>query len=188
MVNEKGDRNEEAGKDESNAEAIENMLADISPQKRGSETKRLSITSPASADLEKTPQKLMTDEMAEREIGKVGKEVYMTWARAAGGMWVLLLLFFVYASGECTRILSNWWLTYWSHNATPDTVSQLHYLGIYGLINVVAIVADFLRMFVVLIFGLRASTNVSPDACTLFEDNDSMIRAIFPPPLNASTD
>jgi ABC-type sugar transport system ATPase subunit len=128
---------------------------------RKSDDKKSAIIAQRARDTEKKPQKLMTDEMAEREIGKVGRGVYLTWARAAGGLWVVVPLFVVYSAGECTTILSNWWLTYWSHNATPDTVSQLHYLGIYGFINVAAIVADFLRMFVVLFLGLQASINVS---------------------------
>lgn len=85
-----------------------------------------------SGGLEKKVEKLMTDEMAEREIGKVGREVYMTWVEAAGGLWVLIPLLLVFAGGHCMLILSNWWLTYWSHAATPDSKSQMHFLGIYG--------------------------------------------------------
>jgi ABC-type Fe3+/spermidine/putrescine transport system ATPase subunit len=125
-----------------------------------SERKRSSKTSEASGE-EKSSLKLMTDEMAEREVGKVGKEVYLAWAKAAGGFWVMIPLFLVFAAGESMKIFSNWWLTYWSHAATPDPDSQLKFLGIYGLINVGAMIVDFFRMSVVLFIGLLASRTVS---------------------------
>jgi ATP-binding cassette subfamily C (CFTR/MRP) protein 1 len=90
------------------------------------------LMSESVSDIEKVAGKLMTDEMAEREIGKVDREVYMTWAKAAGGLWVIIPLLLVFAAGECMSVLSNWWLTYWSHAATPDSESQMHFLGIYG--------------------------------------------------------
>jgi ABC-type sugar transport system ATPase subunit len=126
-----------------------------------SERNKSTGVSDGSGSPEKANVKLMTDEMAEREVGKVGKEVYVTWAKAAGGLWVVIPLFLIFAAGESMKILSNWWLTYWSHAATPDPESQLKFLGIYGLINVGAIVVDFCRMFFVLFLGLLASKNVS---------------------------
>ena len=106
-------------------------------------------------------QKLMTDEMAEREIGKVGQEVYATWANAAGGLWVIPVVLLIFAFGEATSIFSNWWLTYWSHAADTSSSSQLYFLGIYGIINVSAIFAEFLRHMAVVLFGLQASKTVS---------------------------
>jgi ATP-binding cassette subfamily C (CFTR/MRP) protein 1 len=35
---------------------------------------------------------LMTDEMQEREKGTVNSKVYLSWARAAGGVWVLFII------------------------------------------------------------------------------------------------
>ena len=104
----------------------------------------------------------MTDEMAEREIGKVDKEVYLAWADAAGGAWIIVpLLLLIFAAGEFTKVLANWWLTYWSHAATPDSASQLHFLMIYSLINLLAILVEFLRMVAVVLLGLKASASVS---------------------------
>jgi hypothetical protein len=150
-------------------ETVEEILDDISAGHHAPSERRLSVRetrrskriSDSAVDLIKATDKLMTDEMAEREVGKVGKEVYLTWAKAAGGLWVVIPLFMVFAIGEATKIFSNWWLTFWSHAATPDPASQLHFLGIYGLINLGAILADFCRMFVVLYLGLRASSTVS---------------------------
>ena len=100
---------------------------------------------------------LMTDEMQEREIGEVSLKVYLTWANAAGGLWVVVAIMFAYILGECTRILSNWWLTYWSRHGAEN---QLHFLFIYGIINVCAIFVDFSRVMILLLCSLRASRTV----------------------------
>jgi ATP-binding cassette subfamily C (CFTR/MRP) protein 1 len=118
-------------------------------------------TRDADGDADKVSNKLMTDEMDEREIGKVDGEVYLEWARAAGGVWVLIPLLLIFSAGEVMTIFSNWWLTYWSDSASKEIESQLHFLSVYGLINMVAIAADFLRMSAVLVLGLRASKKVS---------------------------
>ncbi|KAG7362244.1 multidrug ABC transporter permease/ATPase [Nitzschia inconspicua] len=145
---------------EPGAKATEEFTAanNISKDQSYSESKTTAADS--SGDEQKTSAKLMTDEMAEREVGRVDKEVYFTWAKAAGGLWVVVPLFSVFAAGESMKIFSNWWLTYWSHAATPDPESQLKFLGVYGLINIGAMVADFCRMFVVLYLGLLASKSL----------------------------
>ena len=54
-------------------------------------------------DLEETIA-LMTDEMQEREKGTVDRKVYMSWAAAAGGIWVLFVVLFAY--GKFLHILN----------------------------------------------------------------------------------
>lgn len=132
--------------------------AEVAPSERRRTSLRKSLVQDTD---EKKSQKLTSDEMAEREIGKVGKEVYKTWTDAAGGLLVVPALILVFALGEATTILSNWWLTYWSHNADTSSSSQLHFLGVYGIINVSAIVGELLRQVAVILFGLQASRVVS---------------------------
>ena len=95
------------------------------------------------------------------ENGKVGVGVYLAWIRAAGGLWGMVLILVAFSISTCVKILSNWWLTYWSHTASSDSASQLQFLVIYCLINVGAIVAEFSQMVVVLLVGLKASGKVS---------------------------
>ena len=142
-------------------EANDDFGADDIHGQHGSPEKRKSTRKSDRAENVEKESNLMTDEMAEREVGKVDKEVYMTWARAAGGVWVVIPLFLIFGAGEAMNIFSNWWLTYWSHEATPDTNSQLKFLSIYALINFGAICVDFCRMFVILFLGLLASSSVS---------------------------
>jgi len=99
---------------------------------------------------------LTTDELLERDIGEVTLSVYLSWAKAAGGTFVFLLIIFSYGAVEVINVLSRWWLTYWSFHGAEST-DQLGYLFVYAAINVTAVFAMFARLLFVTICGLRAS-------------------------------
>mmetsp|Transcript_53178 Transcript_53178/g.79395 ORF Transcript_53178/g.79395 Transcript_53178/m.79395 type:complete len:1217 (-) Transcript_53178:551-4201(-) len=96
-----------------------------------------------------------TDELQERSIGNVNKDIYLAWLRAAGGIFLGVLIPLFYLGAEGLNVLSQWWLTYWSGHG--DEVSQLKFLAIYAIINFSAVLAMFIRMVVVMTSGLRAS-------------------------------
>lgn len=98
---------------------------------------------------------LMTDEFAERATGDVSLEVYLSWARAAGGAWVGVAIIVFYLVVEGINVLSKWWLTYWGQNA--DHGGQFFFLGVYALIIMIGVLAQFGRVTFVMICGLRAS-------------------------------
>lgn len=104
---------------------------------------------------------LMTNEFRERETGHVGLRVYLAWAQAAGGAWVPVLIVLAYAAAECVTVASKWWLTYWSNHGQSDSESQMKFLGIYAAINLLAVVAQFGRVILIMLCGLRASRKVS---------------------------
>lgn len=99
---------------------------------------------------------LMTIE--ERATGHVLRDVYFSWAKAAGGAWVPFAIVFVYGLVECINVSSKWWLTYWSEHGSEG--SQMRFLGIYALINLTAMLASFCRLVLVMLCGLRASRQV----------------------------
>lgn len=103
--------------------------------------------------------KLMTDELQEREVGHVDLNVYLSWAKAAGGYFVPFVIVLFYVAAEGVTVLSKWWLTYWSHHAGSET--QIRFLSIYALINIAALVVQFFRPVLVMLFGLRASRAAS---------------------------
>ena len=102
---------------------------------------------------------LMTDEMNEREIGAVNLDVYITWAKSAGGIWVLILMIAFYGGVEGINVLSKWWLAYWSEHGS-DVDSQNYFLLVYAGINLCGVICMFFRIFFVLLSGLRASKKV----------------------------
>jgi hypothetical protein len=103
---------------------------------------------------------LTTDELLERDIGHVTLSVYLSWARAAGGTFVFLVILVSYAAVEVINVLSRWWLTHWSfHSGESNT--QLSYLFVYAVISFSSVVASFFRLLFITICGVRASRTVS---------------------------
>ena len=90
----------------------------------------------------------------------------MYWARAAGGAWVPAVLIVSFAAVECIGVATKWWLTYWSANGNPD--NQFFFLGIYGALNLVSIVAIFLNLVFIMMMGLRASRKVNNELTVFY--------------------
>ena len=118
-----------------------------------------------------------------RSVGHVRLDVYLSYARAAGGVWVPLLITAMYALVECKSQLQSkpiaashrltlcpmnyflfspvinvflkWWLTYWSSHG--DASNQFYFLSIYALVNLASVLASFLSFLCVVVFGLKAS-------------------------------
>ena len=102
---------------------------------------------------------LITDEMEEREIGAVDFDVYMSWAKSAGGVWVGIFMISFYVAVEGINVLSKWWLSYWSENI-ENGKTQTYYLQIHAVINFCGILCIFLRIVFILLAGVRASRKV----------------------------
>lgn len=61
----------------------------------------------------------------EREVGNVSITVYLSWARAAGGVGVGVCMLLFYFSGEGVAVISSWWLSFWSaHKYVFSVVSS----------------------------------------------------------------
>jgi len=97
----------------------------------------------------------MNDEMRKRETGKVSTKVYVAWAKAAGGVWVMALFVLGFAINETVQFAPKWWLTYWSEHGTSS--NQFHFLDIYALISAAAMVTTLFCSLTVITFSLRAS-------------------------------
>lgn len=106
--------------------------------------------------------KTMTEET--RMTGHVGFNVYMSWARAAGGVFVPFVILVVYVSAESVQVLSNWFLTYWSSHGRAD--NQSYFLAIYAGIGVSVALGGAFRNLLMLGFGLVASRRVSSTIVT----------------------
>ncbi len=108
--------------------AIPEIQADLKDEhERGN-----SIESVPSKDEEKgvtQGSQLMTVE--ERSTGHVDISVYVSWAVAAGGTWLPILLVLIYGAVECIQVGSKWWLTYWSEHGSSG--SQISFLVTYAV-------------------------------------------------------
>ena len=73
--------------------------------------------------------RLMTVE--ERSQGHVSFSVYLSWATAAGGEWLPIVLVLAYGLVECIQVASKWWLAYWSRHGDVDT--RFFFLLVYAV-------------------------------------------------------
>lgn len=90
-----------------------------------------------------------------RSVGHVKLEVYATYAKAAGGIFVPFLITLMFASVEVINVFLKWWLTYWSSHA--DSTNQVWFLTIYALVNLASVVASFFCFLCLVLFSLKAS-------------------------------
>jgi ABC-type multidrug transport system fused ATPase/permease subunit len=104
--------------------------------------------------------KLMTTE--ERSTGSVDSSVYITYAKAIGGVLMTssILLFFILDSGS--KIASDWWLNIWSAAAelSPPPHSMRYYLALYAVIALSNSVAILIRSFLLIIGAMKAAVTI----------------------------
>ncbi|VEU45142.1 unnamed protein product [Pseudo-nitzschia multistriata] len=101
---------------------------------------------------------LTTSEAAESQIGKVEWKVYSAWAKAAGGVWVVIPLFLAFIAQQGLDFLQRFWLTqFWGTSGAKDMGSQLFYLSVYTLLYLTGIAVNFLKSIMPVLFGLKAS-------------------------------
>ena len=103
------------------AKIVEPIFEPSSPQKE-SLSKNMSISVDQEAD---KGGALMSDEFKERVIGCVGRQVYIDWAEAAGGIAVIISILSLFVFVEALTVSSKWWLTHWSQNGGSNTIFYL---------------------------------------------------------------
>lgn len=107
--------------------------------------------------------KLMMAE--ERATGSVSSSIYITYAKAIGGLFLTLaiLLFFVLESAS--KIASDYWLNVWSAAAelTPPPHSMKFYLLIYAFIAISNSFAIMIRSFMLIYGSLNAAVKIHED-------------------------
>ncbi len=114
----------------------------------------------------------------EKVVGSVNKEVYIAWANAGGGASVVILILGMFVVVELLNVLSKWWLTYWSQSGRSHTY---FYLGIYGLINFLAILQCFSGSFSLYSLVFALCVQFLSSSLTWFSRHQccSLIRRLF---------
>jgi len=91
----------------------------------------------------------------EREIGDVSLEIYLTWAKAAGGTRMAIIMGVLFVSCEFVTVASSWWLSYWSEHSSGAN-HQWYYLGIYALISLAVAILMFAKEVMLRLQAWRA--------------------------------
>eukprot|EP00804_Cyclotella_cryptica_P002770 CCRYP_021220-RD/>CCRYP_021220-RD protein AED:0.04 eAED:0.04 QI:576/1/1/1/1/0.85/7/1584/1189 len=101
---------------------------------------------------------LMSDEFKERVVGSVEKQVYVDWAKAAGGLTIGVYILVLFIFVEALTVSSKWWLTRWSQSGGSS--NSFFYLGIYALINFCAMFSTWGRLLLFNFSSIRASKSM----------------------------
>ncbi|KDQ21679.1 hypothetical protein BOTBODRAFT_26106 [Botryobasidium botryosum FD-172 SS1] len=105
----------------------------------------------------KAPRKLVEEER--RAVGRIGREIWLTYIKANGGIvfWVLFAL--VLVLGTLSPVVENGWLRYWSGAVDKGDTSrsQLFYIEIYALVSLFGLIVQTLRWIIIYQGSINAS-------------------------------
>ncbi|GAO49019.1 hypothetical protein SAICODRAFT_7613 [Saitoella complicata NRRL Y-17804] len=91
----------------------------------------------------------------ERNTGAVKLEVYTTFARSGGGLWVIPAILALVAVTQCANVANNLWLSYWSEDRFGK--SNGFYIGIYSGFGAVQALLQFMLGAGLVIIGNKAT-------------------------------
>eukprot|EP00026_Physarum_polycephalum_P000366 Phypoly_transcript_00366.p1 GENE.Phypoly_transcript_00366~~Phypoly_transcript_00366.p1 ORF type:complete len:840 (+),score=118.23 Phypoly_transcript_00366:911-3430(+) len=101
---------------------------------------------------------LMTQE--EKREGSVEWQVYKRYMAAASTVFFAIVLA-LFALDTGVKSSADWWLSYWTTNATPTNTHR--FLIIYVIWGLVSVVITLIRSFAYLVISLRASISLHND-------------------------
>lgn len=109
---------------------------------------------------QKTPRKLVEEE--KRSVGRVSKDVWLTYIRAAGGLWYWIICLASLVLATLGPIAEKGWITRWAGATLRDEVpkSPMWYISIYAAITGVNVVFMTLRWFILFEGSIRASVTL----------------------------
>jgi ATP-binding cassette, subfamily C (CFTR/MRP), member 1 len=133
----------------------------------GSIAKRNAEAKPTKLD--KEAGMLVTKE--ERLFGAVSLSVYRKYILAGGGYLIFMVVYFGFILSGLTGIAVTSWVSYWTSDAEYQRHSKAFYLILYAAFSVLLGVFTFLRTYLLVWFGVKASERLHRN---LF---DSILRA-----------
>ena len=108
---------------------------------------------------DKAEHALLTKE--ERVIGAVSLSVYLKYLRAGGGYWLFCFVFAGFILSGLTGVATTAWISFWTSDAPLyQKNSETFYLGLYAGLSVALGVFTYIRTFLLVRFGVKASTTL----------------------------
>ena len=94
--------------------------------------------------------------LEDRETGVVSKETWIAYLTASG-TWLAIFVIFLFACGQVSLLLADWWLFVWAKAPNQES-PQL--LGIFIFLCVSTVVVSFLRSIIFFFTTLKASSEL----------------------------
>ncbi|KAJ7319100.1 multidrug resistance-associated ABC transporter [Mycena albidolilacea] len=124
----------------------------------GSEDSQSTVAAtPAASKQEKKtdgPRKLIEEEA--RAVGRVARDVWLTYIKACGGAAYWSLFIFIFIVAALGPVLENGWVSYWSRGDEAHTA--IYYIVVYAILTTVGLILTTLRWFVLYNGSIHAST------------------------------
>jgi len=108
----------------------------------------------------KVPRKLVEEE--KRAVGRIGRDVWLTYIRAAGGPWYWTIFLSSLVLATLGPIAEKGWLTKWAGAPLRDEAprSPIWYISIYAAISGANVMFATLRWFILYHGSINASTTL----------------------------
>ncbi|KAJ6577627.1 multidrug resistance-associated ABC transporter [Mycena capillaripes] len=147
-----------ANEEEQAEVAIEGAIPAAQQPGEGSEDSQ-STVAPSSAAAKKEnkpdgPRKLIEEEA--RAVGRVARDVWLTYFKACGGWGYWSLFVFIFIIAALGPVLENGWVSYWSRPENSD--NPVYYITVYAILTTVGLILTTLRWLVLYTGSIHAST------------------------------
>ncbi|KAE9407953.1 ATP-binding cassette transporter [Gymnopus androsaceus JB14] len=148
--------------DEKEEQAIEELpvpSSQSSDSDPNSETVTIAAPASAPAKADRKPARKVVEEET-RAVGRVSREVWLTYVRACGSYWYWILFGVVLVLAALSPVAENGWLKVWSGSVLEQDhqKSPTYYIGIYALITAAGVVVSTTRWLVLYSGSIHAST------------------------------
>ncbi|ESK87928.1 atp-binding cassette transporter [Moniliophthora roreri MCA 2997] len=149
---------EDLGDEKDKEEAVESKIERIDGSDPQSETTTVANV-PTMSKVDKKPARKLVEEET-RAIGRVRKDVWMTYFRACGAYWYWILFFMTFIFAALSPVAENGWLKVWSGSVFDGSQSReaIFYVTIYALVTVIGLIITTIRWFVLYNGSIHASS------------------------------
>ena len=96
----------------------------------------------------------------ERLIGAVSLSVYRKYIMAGGGYLIFVVVYFGFILSGLTNIAVTSWVSYWTSDSEYQRHSKAFYLILYAVFSVLLGVFTFVRTYLLVWFGVKASESL----------------------------
>ncbi len=118
-------------------------------------TAKTSPNHPPRAESAQPPSLVPSIKAEQRKVGSVSKEIYFNYLRALSSPLGIFTLLFLFAFRELATAGADWWISRadlrWANH------SELVFLSVYLILVSLGLIFVFLRVFILLSWGLKAS-------------------------------
>jgi len=124
-------------------------------KKKKKEKEAIAGADPAKGNKQQDDKGLVTKE--ERNVGAVATAVYRQYMKAGGGYCRFFVVYIAFIFSTGANLAAVAWISFWTSDAQYENFNQAFYLGMYGAVSVLLGVITFVRTYLLVRFGVKAS-------------------------------